>query len=197
MARWAPRVAVVLPLTRESEARTLLADAGRPVCRSLRLLPRLVLLEGRVDGGREAMASAPLREGEGPRDAWPGCTGRRAPENDSDRSGCSERNRAEVNDSTLGGWWCVGGTCACEKSARNLELLPVDDEALGSLSWGGWYRQHRSGACRDRRWSRSTSIEWSSLIWGLFGAWRTAIAHGSSRAFSVALSSSVECWREP
>lgn len=66
MARWAPRVAVVLPLSREDEARTLLADAGRPVCRSLRLLPRLVLLEGRVDGGQEVMESAPLREGEGP-----------------------------------------------------------------------------------------------------------------------------------
>lgn len=66
MARWAPRVAVVLPLSREDEARTLLADAGRPVCRSLRLLPRLVLLEGRIEEGRDVTESAPLREGEGP-----------------------------------------------------------------------------------------------------------------------------------
>ncbi len=66
MAQWAPRVAVVLPISREAEARTLLREAGKPVVRSLRLLPRLVLLEGQRGGGDEVAECAPLRDGDAP-----------------------------------------------------------------------------------------------------------------------------------
>lgn|GEM_PF-3550037 len=63
MARLAPRVAVVLPLRREHEARALLSRVDRPIAHCLRLEPRLVLLEGRQGATTEHLQSCPLRQG--------------------------------------------------------------------------------------------------------------------------------------
>lgn len=59
MARLAPRVALVLPATREAEACQRLRDAGRPSQRILRLGDRLLLLDARCEGASETR-SAPL-----------------------------------------------------------------------------------------------------------------------------------------
>jgi len=61
MTRLAPRIALVLPTAREAEARSILADHGRPVVAVLRLLPRIVLLEGRTGGGPVSEETLPLR----------------------------------------------------------------------------------------------------------------------------------------
>ena len=65
MARWAPRVAVVLPLNREKEARQILQRVGRPVTRTLSLKPRLVLLEGVAQGGSTSTECSSLRDAGG------------------------------------------------------------------------------------------------------------------------------------
>ncbi len=66
MSRHGRRVAVVLPVSREAEARTLLGQCDRPVVRSLVLAPRLVLLEGAGGGGSEAAEHDQLRELDAP-----------------------------------------------------------------------------------------------------------------------------------
>lgn len=58
MARLSPRVALVVPAARGSEAESLLHAAGRPVRRRLMLGGRLVLLDGGGEGERSDRAEA-------------------------------------------------------------------------------------------------------------------------------------------
>ena len=61
MTQLAPRVALVLPIHKEAEARRILESCGHPVTATLQLHPRLVLLEGSSVGGVVHAESAPLR----------------------------------------------------------------------------------------------------------------------------------------
>ncbi len=65
MARAAERVALVLPARREGEALGLLAGAGRPITRRVRVDRSLVLLEGRAGGVLVQDEQVSAREGEG------------------------------------------------------------------------------------------------------------------------------------